>query len=114
MKVSAITAIGAATGAGPLASRPTSPSSSPSGSSSANPNATMRRSLLLGASLGALALLSGVVVMVGKGRMPAAGSRFLSQRVLVRSSTTTPARRLSLPSASLTGACLHTSYLRLH
>ncbi len=112
MKASATTATGAATGAGSLASRPTSPSGSPSGSSGTNPNATMRRSLLLGASLGALALLSGVAVMVGKGRMPAAGSRFLSQRVLVRSSTT-PARRLSLPSASLTGACLPTSCLRL-
>lgn len=99
MKAAATTsgAAAAATGAGAVA---TSTTASPSPS-------TMRRTLLLASTLASLGLLAGVGLLVGKGKAPAAGSRFLAQRVLVRSSTTTtaaaPARRLSVPVASLTG-----------
>lgn len=88
----ATTSGASATGAGAV----TAPTATPS---------TMRRTLLLASTLASLGLLVGVGLLVGKGKAPAAGSRFLAQRVLVRSSTTgtAPARRLSVPAASLTG-----------
>lgn len=103
--------VAAATGAGATistsnSSRPSSPlgSGRSSGSISSSGPSIMRRTLLLASALASLGLLGGVGLLVGKGKAPAAGSRFLAQRVLVRSSTTAaPARRLSVPAASLTG-----------
>lgn len=66
----------------------------------------MLRTVMLAAALAGLGFMGGVALMVRKGETPAAGSRFLAQRVLVRSSTTPPARRLSVPAASLTGECV--------
>lgn len=111
MKAATPTTGAAATGAGTsMSSRPSSPRS---GSPIPNPTTTtMRRALLLAGALGGLGLLGGVGLMVGKGKTPAAGSRFLAQRVLVRSSTT-PARRLSLPTASLTGVFRGASLLSM-